>query len=86
MGWEGFGKAKNEASKRVWVFLMVRKGGVGMAWEGSNWFPRVLWEWFGKAKEEAWTGLGRFKMKHENGVGYFVVPKSGVGRVCEGPQ
>ena len=85
-GLGGVGKAKNEASKRVCVFLMVRKSGVGRAWEGSNWFPTVLWEWFGKAKEEAWTGLGRLKMKHENGVGYFVVPKSGVGRVWEGSK
>ena len=37
-------------------------------------------EWGGK-------GLGRFKkMKHEKGVGYFMVPKSGVGRVWEGSK
>ena len=54
VGWEGFGKAKNEAWKRRWVFLMIPKGGVGRAWEGSKWFPRVLWEWFGKAKNDAW--------------------------------
>ena len=36
-------------------------------------------EWGGK-------GLGRQKMKHEKGVGYFVAPKSGVGRVWEGSK
>ena len=85
VGWEGFGKAKNEAWKRRWVFLMIPKGGVGRAWEGSKWFPRVLWEWFGKAKNDAWKrgcvlhgsqewggkGLGTLKMKHEKGFGCF---------------
>ena len=59
----GVGKAKNEASKRVCVFLMVRKSGVGRVWEGqkrsmkrglgASWFPRVGWEGSGKAKNEA---------------------------------
>ena len=61
--WEGFGKAKNEASKGIWVFLLVPKSGVGRAWEvskwkhekglGASWFPSVGWEWFGKVKNEA---------------------------------
>ena len=33
--------------------FMVPMSGVGRAWEGSNWFLRVLWKWFGKAKDEA---------------------------------
>ena len=36
-------------------------------------------EWGGK-------GLGRLKMKHEKGVGYFVAPKSLVGKVLEGSK
>ena len=38
----GVGKAKNEASKRVCVFLMVRKSGVGRV-PMSGWVGRV-WE------------------------------------------
>ena len=36
--------------------------------------------------QEGGKGLGRLKMKHEKGVGYFVVPKSVVGRVWEGSK
>ena len=41
----------------------------------NSWFPRAEWE-----------GLGKLQTKHEKGVGsgYFVVPKSGVGRAWEG--
>ena len=60
--------------KGGWVgSSMVHKSGVGRAWEGSKWFPRVLW-----------NGLGRPKMKHEKGVACFMVPKSGAGRAWEG--
>ena len=56
----GVGKAKKEASKRVCVFLMVRKSG-GRVWEGqkrrmkkglgTSWFTRG-WEGPGKAQNE----------------------------------
>ena len=51
---------------------MVRKSGVGRAWEVSKWFPRVLWECF-----------GRPKMTHEKGVACFMVPKNRVGRAWD---
>ena len=44
------------------------KSGLGVS-HGSR-------EWDGK-------GMGRLKMKHEKGFGCFMVPKRGVGRVCE---
>ena len=66
VGWEGSGKAKNEA----W------KGGLG-----ASWLPRVGWEWFGQVKNEAkgvgcfswfprvgWEGLGNAKNEAWNGV------------------
>ena len=41
MGWEGFGKAQNEAWKGGWVFLMVPKSGVGRGSHNTfrNHFP-----------------------------------------------
>ena len=51
------------------------------------------WGGFGKAQNKAWGGgwaahaslawggLGRVKTNHEKGFGFFMVPKSGVGRV-----
>ena len=50
-----------------------------MGWEGSGKVQNGSQECCG-------NGLGRPKMKHEKGVGYFVVPKSGVGRAWEGSK
>ena len=51
-GGKGLGRFKMKHDKGFGC-SMLHKRGVGRAWEGSSWFPRVLWEWFGKAKDEA---------------------------------
>ena len=101
VGWEGFGKAQNEAWRRVWVLHGSHEwGGKGLGSCKIKYEKGFGCEGSGKAKNEAWkggwvlhgshewggAGLGRFKMKHEKGVGYFVVPKSWVGRVWEGSK
>ena len=74
VGWEEFGKAKNEAWKGVWVFLMVPKsergfGKLKMKHEKGvgcfSWFPRVGWEESKASKRDSWfprmgwEGLGK---------------------------
>ena len=79
-GGKGLGMPKRSMKRGVGC-SMVHKSGVGKAWEGSKWFPRVLWEWFGKSKKRSMQTT--LKMKHEKGFGCFMTPKSGVGRVWE---
>ena len=74
VGWEEFGKAKNEAWKGVWVFLMVPKSERGFGklkmkhekgGECFSWFPRVGWEESKASKRGSrfprvgWEGLGK---------------------------
>ena len=81
--------------------FMAHKSGVGRAWEGSKWFPRVLWgNGLGRPNmkhekggcvlhgSQEWGGKGMetLKMKHEKRFGCFMAPKSGVGRVWKGQK
>ena len=45
-GGKGLGRLEMKHEKGFGCF-MVHKSGVGRAWEGSKWFPKVLREWLG---------------------------------------